>query len=301
MWPGSGYVFLYLLLPLLGFSIFVLFDFIVQFCVRLEAKLFFPAVAFEISPFADRSEPKTREHLQTMPGFGVNVPVEVVDSRGVIKDTNQLHSLVRHTANIGPRTRRRAVSSQGIPYSRVGSIAFQNASSISWSTDEVLHGLDLENTPWQDYDIPDELMRVLANTPMEILSIVRESIDNRRALKASMSAEASKLASSTTTPSVKPVSTGDKPATESSTSTRSQRAVSQVSAHTMDSTNPSRSSSPNQSIESTTTLGSSQDGDSKVSHHLSVPLQTLAHEIQCRGLTNPTSQMFAPKPLEIMD
>ncbi|KAA6412506.1 MAG: hypothetical protein FRX48_03497 [Lasallia pustulata] len=198
-----------------------------------------------------------------MPGFGVNVPVEVVDSRGVIKDTNQLHSLVRHTANIGPRTRRRAVSSQGIPYSRVGSIAFQNASSISWSTDEVLHGLDLENTPWQDYDIPDELMRVLANTPMEILSIVRESIDNRRALKASMSAEASKLASSTTTPSVKPVSTGDKPATESSTSTRSQRAVSQVSAHTMDSTNPSRSSSPNQSIESTTTLGSSQDGDSK--------------------------------------
>lgn len=42
-----------------------------------------------------------------------------------------------------------------------------------------------EDTPWQDYDIPQELEQVSCDTPEAICNIVQESLDEHRAIKAS--------------------------------------------------------------------------------------------------------------------
>ena len=197
-----------------------------------------------------------------------------VDNQVVRENISQTNSLVRgHMANNAPRIRRKPLSSQGTPHSRVGSVAFRGASSVSSAADEELNGVDLENTPWQDYDIPNELMQILANTPREILNIVRESVDNRRALKASISAGTSDLISNTATPEVNLVSKGDNPAPESPISPVSRLSISHASASPVGSTNSSRPSTPNPDRESSSTLRSSIDDGSKKPQHPDVPLQ----------------------------
>ena len=292
MLPPSEHV-LFNFFLYLSCTVFDWLEHILQFCVRLEAIVFFPAVAFEISPFADYRDSKTRNHLQDMAPAGESVAVDTQVVRG---HTYQTHLLVRgHAANNAPRIMHKPLSSQGTPHSRSGSIAFQDTSSVTWLAGEGLNGIDVENTPWQDYDIPDELMQVLANTPRKVLDIVRESIDNRRALKASISAETSNLASNTTTPDANPVRTADNSAAESPTTPVSQHAISEVSASTVGSTSSSRSSSPNQAIESTTTLTSSPDNDSKKPHHLDVLLQALGSRDTMQRESLRTEQSKLPK------
>lgn len=288
MLPQSKHVFLYLLLRVTC-TVFDWLEYILQYCVRLEARVFFPTVAFEIPLLANCPEAKAKEHVRNMDPAAETA---VVDTQVLREDANKINSLVRHTAKNAPRIRRRPVSPQVPPVRRVGSIASPDASPASWGRDEKLGGIDVENTPWQDYDIPDELMQVLANTPMEILNIVRESIDNRRALKVSMSAEASKT---TPTPVVNPVSIGDISAPQSSTTAARQRAVSQISASTVGSTSPTRSSSLNQAMESKTTLGSSTDDESRKTHHLEVPLQALGSREPMQHECPRTDQSKHPK------
>lgn len=294
MLPHSEHM-LFKFLLRLSCTVFGWLEYILQYCVKLEAKVFFPSVAFEISPITDFQESKTREHLPNMPLVGEKM---AVDTRVVVGEPNQITSIDRHKGRNGPRTRRRELSLQAPLYGRAKSTAPLGANLISWGLAAELKEIDLEHIPWQDYEIPEELTQILANTPTEILNIVRESIDSRRALKASISAVASNPVSSTTNLAIKSVSLIDQSTAGSSTATVSQRAVPQVPASTAGSASPSVASSPNRRVNLTPTFGFSTDDESRKSPQMDVPLQALGPRdtVLCENLKAGQAKLQKHRP-----
>lgn len=114
---------------------------------------------------------------------------------------------------------------------------------------------NIREAHWQDMEIPSELEEVHANTPMEIRTIIQESMDEHRAMRASrMSQPQAIIVRTTITQSRTSDESGPRsPLTESSASTSSRRAESSLSGD--------MSSTPSIGYESTTSLGSEGDSD----------------------------------------
>lgn len=108
---------------------------------------------------------------------------------------------------------------------------------------------------WQDMEIPPELEEIHADTPEEIRSIIQESMDEHRAMRASrMSQPQAIVVRTTITQSRTSDDSGPRsPLTESSASTSNRRAESSLSGD--------MSSTPSIGYESTTSLGSEGDND----------------------------------------
>ncbi|KAL8663401.1 MAG: hypothetical protein Q9202_003920 [Teloschistes flavicans] len=116
---------------------------------------------------------------------------------------------------------------------------------------------DLEETPWQDYDLPQELEILQANLPDEIQSIIRESLDEQRAIRLSRLHEPAIVVRKTVTVS--------NPQRENAGGMVAESSAMAASRHA-NSTLPTTSSSTLQteslklSLDSTTSLGSSNVG-----------------------------------------
>ncbi|KAI4252634.1 MAG: hypothetical protein LQ352_004184, partial [Teloschistes flavicans] len=116
---------------------------------------------------------------------------------------------------------------------------------------------DLEETPWQDYDLPQELEILQANLPDEIQSIIRESLDEQRAIRLSRLHEPAIVVRKTVTVS--------NPQRENAGGMVAESSAMAASSHA-NSTLPTTSSSTLQteslklSLDSTTSLGSSNVG-----------------------------------------
>ncbi|KAI4196919.1 MAG: hypothetical protein LQ350_006232 [Teloschistes chrysophthalmus] len=119
---------------------------------------------------------------------------------------------------------------------------------------EAIQVEDLEETPWQDYEIPQELEVLQANIPDEIQYIIRESLDEQRAIRLSRLQEPAIVVRNTITVSNPQRHKAGDVVAESSAMAASRHATSAL---------PSASSSTLQtgslklSLDSTTSLGSS--------------------------------------------
>ncbi|KAL9577196.1 MAG: hypothetical protein Q9212_006520, partial [Teloschistes hypoglaucus] len=113
---------------------------------------------------------------------------------------------------------------------------------------------DLEKTPWQDYEIPQELEILPADIPDELQSIIRESLDEQRAIRLSRLQEPAIVVQNTITVSNPQRNNAGYVVAESSAMAASRHASSTL---------PTTSSSTLQteslklSLDSTTSLGSS--------------------------------------------
>lgn len=114
---------------------------------------------------------------------------------------------------------------------------------------------NIREAHWQDMEIPSELEEIHANTPEEIRTIIQESMDEHRAMRASrMSQPQAIVVRTTITQSRTSDDRGPRsPLTESSASTSSRRTESSLSED--------MSSTRSIEYESTTSLGSEGDSD----------------------------------------
>ena len=131
----------------------------------------------------------------------------------------------------------------------------------------------IEETPWQDYEIPQELETVNNDTPREVRNIIQESMDEHRAMRVSrLQAQANFVRTAIETSGT--LCRNNRPALAESSATASAR-----STPCSEYTDERSDSSLSISHESTTSLGSDMD-DGAFLQPLKLPGRSLANTSQ---------------------
>jgi len=153
---------------------------------------------------------------------------------------------------------------------------------------------NIREAHWQDMEIPPELEEVHADTPEEIRSIIQESMDEHRAMRASrMSQPQAVVVRTTITQSRTSDDSGPRsPLTESSASTSGRRAESSLSGD--------MSSTGSIGYESTTSLGSEGDNDclKLLVVHDSIPSEGSQEKLTADTKGRPFLRRRHEKPLQ---
>ena len=110
---------------------------------------------------------------------------------------------------------------------------------------------NIDETPWEEFELPPELEMLGPGVPDEIQNIIQESVDEHRALRLSMQGQAIVVRTTITTEQT--LSSGNEPIVAESSAMASNR-------YANSSLSSVRSNSINLSLESTTSLESSQEG-----------------------------------------
>lgn len=152
---------------------------------------------------------------------------------------------------------------------------------------------NIRETHWQDMEIPSELEEVHANTPEEIRTIIQESMDEHRAMRASRMSQPQAIVVRTTITQSRTSDDSEprSPLTESSASTSSRRAESSLSGET--------SSTRSTGFESTTSLGSEGDSDcfKSLDVHANFPSKSSQEKLNAKTKRRPFLRRRREKPL----